>query len=118
MISSSPPPIVALFLPSPLFIVSIDMLFECCGHLQGSSLSLARTTTPYVSIGEHGGYMVNGHDPLLIDCYTSSSRDDSSGLYEKIKMLKFGGAVEGMDFAKASWKEKWGAKATLFVELT
>lgn len=32
--------------------------------------------------------------------YPFSARDDSSGLYELIKTLKFGGAVEGIDFAK------------------
>lgn len=41
---------------------------------------------------------------LPLTSFWSSGRDDSSGLYELVKTVKFGGAVEGMDFAKVKMK--------------
>ena len=42
---------------------------------------------------------------MCVCVHACSAREDSSGLYEKIKTITFGGAVEGMDFAKVREKQ-------------
>lgn len=70
-----------------------------------STLSLDHMITPFLFTGKCC-YQIDRHLYFwLTYISTHSARQDSDGLYEQVKTIKFGGAVEGMDFAKVTERE-------------